>query len=158
MKAGKKYQIRPTGPSDIRRIEAGMLNFGSDMTIENNPYEVGLDWIVDLDKKAEFIGRDALRLIKKEGVRRKLVGVEIDGRSIEFNQTKWEVRSDREKVGHVTSAIYSPRLEKNIGYAMVPTDLSGLGAQITVVTPWGERSATVVRKPFIDPKKEIPKT
>ncbi len=158
MKAGKAYQIRPTGPSDIRRIEAGMLNFGADMTIENNPYEVGLDWLVDLDKKAEFIGRESLRRIKENGVKRKLVGVEIDGAPIDFNETKWEVQVEREKVGQVTSAIHSPRLKKNIGYAMLPTDLSKLGTQLTVVTPWGKREARVIHKPFIDPKKEIPKS
>ncbi len=158
MKAGKAYQIRPTGPSDIRRIEAGMLNYGADMTIENNPYEVGLDWLVDLDKKADFIGRESLRRIKESGVKRKLVGVEIDGAPIDFNETKWEVHVEREKVGQVTSAIHSPRLRKNIGYAMLPRDLSKLGTQLTVVTPWGKREARVVHKPFIDAKKEIPKS
>ncbi len=158
MTAGKKYQIRPTGPSDMRRIEAGMLNLGADMTIENNPYEVGLDWLVDLDKKADFIGRESLRHIKKNGVKRKLVGVEIDGPPIDFNQTKWEVHAEGENVGQVTSAIHSPRLKKNIGYAMLPMGLSKLGTQLTVVTPWGNREATVVHKPFIDSKKEIPKS
>ncbi len=119
MKAGKKYEIRPAGPSDIRRIEGGILNFGADMTTENNPYEAGLDWAVDLDKKAEFIGREALRRIKKEGVKRKLVGLEIDGAAIEFNQTKWEVHVDGKTVGNITSAVHSPRLKRNIGYAMV---------------------------------------
>ncbi len=158
MRAGKKYEIRPTGPSDIRRIEAGMLNFGADMTIENNPYEVGLDWIVDLDKKAEFIGRESLRRIKEERVSRNLVGVEIHGAAIEFNQTKWDVSADGKRVGQVTSAIHSPRLRKNIGYAVLPVELSKVGSRLTVVTPWGNREATVARKPFIDPKKEIPKS
>ncbi|MGH2396339.1 MAG: glycine cleavage system protein T, partial [bacterium] len=64
METGAPYQIRPTGPSDIRRIEAGLLNYGADMTLENNPYEVGLDRLVELDKNVEFIGRDALKRIK----------------------------------------------------------------------------------------------
>jgi len=158
MKAGKKYQIRPTGPSDIRRIEAGILNYGADMTLENNPFEVGLDWAVDLNKKAEFIGREALRRIQTEGVMRRLVGVEIDGAPVEFNQTKWEVRVDGKAVGKITSAIHSPRLKKNIGYALVPTELSELGTKLTVVTPWGARNAVVVPKPFVDPRKEVPKS
>ncbi len=158
MRAGKKYEIRATGPSDIRRIEAGILNYGADMTLENNPYEVGLGWLVDLDKKARFIGREALRRIKKEGVTRKLVGVELDGEPIEFNMTKWLVRSDGEAVGNITSAIHSPRLQKNIGYAMVPSDLSKLSTEFVIDTPWGERGATVMKKPFVDPTKEIPKS
>jgi aminomethyltransferase len=158
MEAGRPYGIAPTGPSDIRRIEAGILNYGADMTLENNPYEVGLDWMVDLDQEADFIGRAALERIRSEGVKRKLVGVEIAGDRIEFNMTKWPVRVDGTKVGHITSAIYSPRLKKNIGYAMVPIELAELGTGLTVAIPeTEERSATIVPKPFVDPSKEIPK-
>jgi glycine cleavage system aminomethyltransferase T len=58
---GRPFNIRPTGPSDIRRIEGGILNHGVDMTLDTNPYEVGLDRLVDIDKEAEFLGREALR-------------------------------------------------------------------------------------------------
>ena len=115
MEAGKPYNIAPTGPSDIRRIEAGILNYGADMTIENNPYEVALGWLVNLKQEADFIGKEALRKIKEEGVKKKLVGVEIEGDRIEFNKEKWQVAHDGEQIGLVTSAIYSPRLKKNIG-------------------------------------------
>ncbi|MEE9563185.1 MAG: glycine cleavage system protein T, partial [Thermoanaerobaculia bacterium] len=60
MEAGKPYNITPTGPSDIRRIEAGILNYGIDMTLDNNPFEVGLGWLVEFDQEAEFIGKEAL--------------------------------------------------------------------------------------------------
>jgi glycine cleavage system aminomethyltransferase T len=70
MKAGKPYNITPSGPSDIRRIEAGILNYGIDMTLDTNPYEVGLERLVNLDKAAEFIGRDALRRLSKQGVKK----------------------------------------------------------------------------------------
>lgn len=158
MEAGKPYNIRPTGPSDIRRIEAGILNWGADMTLENNPFEVGLERLVDLDMKADFIGKEALKRIRAEGVKRKLVGVEIDGDPIEFNMTKWPVAHDGKHIGSITSAIHSPRLKKNIGYAMVPVESSGLGTKLRVSTPRGERGAVVVEKPFVDPKKEIPKS
>jgi len=159
MEAGKPHNIRPTGPSDIRRIEAGILNYGADMTLENNPYEVGLGWLVDEDKQASYIGKQALRRIKAEGVKRKLVGVEIEGGRIEFNMTKWEVRRNGQRVGRITSAIYSPRLETNIGYAMLPNEFAALGTQVTVVMEDREaRKATVVQKPFVDPKKDIPKS
>ena len=145
------------GPSDIPCIEAGILNYGIDMTLSDNPYEVGLGWLVDLDKEADFIGREALKRTKAHGVKRKLVGIEIDGPPIEFNMTRWPVSAGGERVGHVTSAIHSPRLRKNIGYAMVPIDFAPLGTELTVAVPAGERRALVVRKPFIDPGKEIPK-
>jgi aminomethyltransferase len=158
MAAGKPYNMRPTGPSDIRRIEAGILNWGADITLENNVYEVGLERLVDEGKPGDFVGRDALRQIKASGVARKLVGVEIAGDPLEFNMTKWRVLAQGSPVGHITSAIHSPRLRKNIGYAMVPVALATPGTTFTVGVPdGGDRSATVVPMPFIDPKKEIPK-
>lgn len=157
--AGKPFQIRPTGPSDIRRVEAGMLNLGADMTSADNPYEVGLGWLVDKDKSSDYIGKQALARIRTQGVRRKLVGVEIEGGRIPFNMVRWTVRQGRAPIGAVTSAIYSPRLKKNIGYAMLPVAASEMGTSLTVEIPEiGERKATVVPKPFIDPEKDIPKS
>jgi aminomethyltransferase len=157
--AGKPYQIRPTGPSDIRRIEAGMLNHGIDMTQNDNPYEVGLGWLVDTKKEADFIGKEALTRIRTAGVRRKLIGIEIEGDRIPFNMVRWPVHRADRPVGHVTSAIYSPRLKKNIAYAMVPTESSARGVELSVEIPeLGRRRARVVPKPFIDPDKDIPKS
>ena len=158
MAAGKPHNISATGPSDIRRIEAGILNYGIDITLETNPYEVGLGWLVDLDQDADFIGKEALKRIKAEGVTRKLVGVEIEGDPLDLNVTAWPVSTNGAAVGQITSAVYSPRLEKNIGYAMVPIDLSTVGSRFGVSTPGGDRQATVVKKPFVDPKKEVPKS
>lgn len=159
MQAGRPYNIAPTGPSDIRRIEAGILNHGADMTLADNPYEVGLGWLVDLDKGVDFIGKETLRRIKGEGVRRRLAGVEIEGEPVDLNLTRWNISRDSAVVGHITSAVYSPRLKKNIGYAMLPIEHCQLGTRLKVLIPGlGERPVTVVRKPFMDPKKEIPKS
>jgi aminomethyltransferase len=158
MKAGRKYNLRPTGPSDIRRIEAGILNYGADMTIENNPYEVDLGRLVDLDKSGPFIGKAALQRIHEEGPTRKLVGIEISGKPLEFNMTKWPVEFHGKVIGQVTSAIHSPRIDRNIGYAMVPIERADLGNEFDVQHPDGQRTAVVVRKPFVDPRKEIPKS
>lgn len=158
MGAGKKYGIAPTGPSDIRRVEAGILNYGIDMTLATNPYEVGLDRLVDLDKPEPFIGREALKRVRAEGVKRKLVGVEISGERLEFNMTRWPVSAGNSAVGEITSAVYSPRLAKNIGYAMVPIAHAATGTALRVATPAGERAATVVPMPFIDPAKSIAKS
>ncbi len=159
MTAGKAHNIRPTGPSDIRRIEGGILNWGADMTLEDNMYEAGLEWLIDQKKTADYIGKAALARIKTEGITRKLVGVEISGDRIEFNETKWPVLQNGKLVGTVTSAIWSPRLKKNIGYAMVPIAAATNGTSLTVEIPGaGSRAATVVPKPFIDPAKEIPKS
>ncbi|HKZ99587.1 MAG TPA: glycine cleavage T C-terminal barrel domain-containing protein [Thermoplasmata archaeon] len=157
--AGKPYKIRATAPSEIRRIEAGILNWGSDITLDNNPYEVGLGWLVDEDKKADYIGKEALARIRKAGVQRKLVGLEIAGDKIQvWLDRYWDVLADGKKVGHLTALTYSPRLKKNIGYALVPVAHAKLGSRLTVKTPKGDRAATVVRKPFVDPKKDLPKS
>lgn len=156
--AGRSHNIAPTGPSDIRRIEAGILNYGIDMTIDNNPFEVGLGWQVDLEQEADFIGREALKRIKSKGVSRTLAGVEIGGEPLDLNMDRWPVRSNGSQVGHITSAVYSPRLAKNIGYAMVPAENGRLGTPLTVATPGGDADAVVVPKPFIDPEKDIPKS
>jgi aminomethyltransferase len=159
MAAGKPHDIHPTGPSDIRRIEAGILNWGADITLADTPYHVGLEWLVDQRKETDYLGRAALRRLKERGVDRKLVGVEIAGDPIAFNTTKWSVSAGGRGVGHVTSAIYSPRLEKNIGYTMVPAAHAAVGTKLGVTVPdGGERAATVVPMPFVDPKKEIPKS
>lgn len=156
--AGAPHNIRPTGPSDIRRIEAGLLNYGADMTLENNPFEVGLDRLVELDKDVAFIGKDALKRIKLDGVKRKLVGVEIRTEPLDLNETAWPVRNAGGRIGAVTSAVYSPRLNRNIGYAMVPVDYASLGTALWVDAPMGPAKASVVAMPFVDPKKEIPKS
>ncbi|MCC6474842.1 MAG: glycine cleavage system protein T [Burkholderiales bacterium] len=154
MEAGRPWNIAPTGPSDIRRIEAGILNYGIDMTLEDNPYQLGLERLVDLDKPDEFIGREALRRIAREGVRRKLAGVEIEGAPLDLNMTRWPVAGG----GHVSSAVYSPRLAKNIGYAMLALARAAVGTRLEVQTCAGTRTATVVPMPFVDPSKSIAKS
>ena len=158
MEAGAPHNIRPTGPSDIRRVEAGLLNYGADMTLDNNPYEVGLDRLVELNKDDEFIGRDALRQIKAKGVARKLVGIEIQSDPLDLNETAWPVTDKGARIGTVTSAVHSPRLTRNIGYAMVPVAYAGVGTALQIETPLGPAKATVATMPFVDPKKEIPKS
>jgi aminomethyltransferase len=162
MEAGRPHGMAPIAPSEIRRMEAGILNYGADMTLEENPYEVGLGWLVDLEQEADFIGKAALRRIKAEGVKRRLAGIEIEGPPVpgvsQHNEHRWPVLAGGEPIGWVPDAIYSPRLEKNIGYAMVPAAQAALGTRLTVAAPWGETTATVVKKPFVDPDKDIPKS
>ena len=160
--AGRPYRLMVTAPSEIRRIEAGILNYQADMTLDENPYEVGLGWLVDLDKESDFVGKVALRRIKAEGVKRKLVGIEIHGEPVpgesQHNESRWPVLRGGREVGYVPDAIYSPRLKKNIGYAMLPIDLAKIGTMLSVTVPGrGERPIVVVRKPFVDPMKDIPK-
>ena len=158
MEAGQEFGIKPTGPSDIRRIEGAIFNWGADMTYENNPLEMGLERLVDWDLPDDAaISLRALRRIKEEGIVRRINGVELDGEPFpELNNVKWPIVDAGERIGKVTSAIYSPRLERNIGFAWLPVERSETGTSVTVDTEWGSRTARVVPMPFVDPGKQIP--
>ena len=158
MEAGKPFRLAPGHTSAIRRIEAGMLSYRADMDINTNPYEMGLDRLVNLDMDAEFIGKSALAKIKQAGVSRRHVGVEISGKPFaEPNTTFWPIHVDDAPAGTVTSAIYSPRLEKNIALAMVDVRFAEPSNVVQVETPTGPRQGTIVSPPFYDPKKSLAK-
>ncbi|WP_020680012.1 glycine cleavage T C-terminal barrel domain-containing protein [Marinobacterium rhizophilum] len=159
MAAGAPFGLKPGHTSTIRRIEGGMLSYHADMDINTNPYELGLDRLVELDMEADFIGKAALKRIREEGVSRKQVGLVIDGAALSGPNTKfWALEKDGECVGKVTSAVFSPRLEQNIALAMVSADSAVLGTTFEVDMPNGKRTATVVERPFFDPNKKIAAT
>jgi aminomethyltransferase len=168
LEAGKPHNLAVIGPCQIRRVEAGILSYGSDIALDNNlysdyaflnPYEVGLEYTVELDQEADFIGKEALRRIAEGGVGRKVVGVEIEGDPlVGYIEDYLQVVDDGSQIGQVSSAFWSPRLKKNIGFALVPTEHADLGTELTVRSDVGDVAARVVEKPFIDPRKETPKT
>ncbi len=167
LEAGRPHDIEVIGPCQIRRVEAGILSYGSDIAVDNNalndygflnPYEADLGWTVKLEQESDFIGKDALRRINEEGVRRKVVGVEMGGDPIVgYIEDYLRVVDGDHLIGQVSSAFWSPRLKKNIGFVLVPIDYAKLGTQMTVRANIGDTTATVVEKPFIDPRKETPK-
>ncbi len=159
MEAGRAFDIRPIAPCEARRIEAGIFNYNSDFTLENNPFEVsGLERLVE-PQEADYIGKAALERIRTEGVSRKLVGIEVGGEPLPFEITEfWPAFHGGEQVGHVTDLIRSPRLERNIGYVWVPIGLAEPGTALEVGMPDGSRAPAVTAAlPFMDPRKDIPK-
>ena len=156
MAAGATHALKPGHTSSIRRIEGGMLSYHADADSDTNPFELGLDRLVNLDMEAEFIGKAALRKIKQEGPMRKQVGLILDCAPLTGpNTTFWSIQQDGATIGKVTSAVYSPRLKQNIALAMVATDAAVLGAEVEVSTKTGAVKATMVERPFYDPKKQI---
>ncbi len=156
MNAGKEYGLQPGHTSSIRRIEGGMLSYHADADIHTNPFELGFDRLVSLDNDIEFIGKAALKKIKSEGIKRKQVGLEINCEPLSGpNTTFWSIKKDNNKIGKVTSAVYSPRLKKNIALAMVNIKYSAVGTKLIVETNENKFEAIVVEKPFYDPKKKI---
>lgn len=160
MAAGRPHGIRPIAPSEARRIEAGIFNYGSDMTIANNPFEImGLERLVE-PQDAGYIGKAALEEIRARGVDRRLVGIEVEGEALPFELSqKCPALHDGEAVGTVTDLIWSPRLERNIGYVWVPIGLALPGTPLEIEAPDGGRwSARTAAIPFIDPRKNVPKS
>ena len=156
MSTGKEHGIQPGHTSSIRRIEGGMLSYHADADIHTNPYELGLDRLVNLENDIEFIGKEALKKIKQKGIKRKQVGLIIDCDPLSGpNTTFWPIEKDGKTIGKVTSAVYSPRLKKNIALAMIEINYSELGNQLNVQTHEAKYTAKIVEKPFYDPKKKI---
>jgi aminomethyltransferase len=156
MAAGQDYAIRPAAPNMIRSIEGALLSYVSDIRREDNPYTIGLDRLVHLDKPAEFIGRDALRRIRDIGNFRRLVGIEVEGKPITNFEHFWTVSEQGRPVGHVSRCTWSPRLERNIGFANLPHHLAETGSRINIDCPGGDRQATVVESPWFPAQKILP--
>ena len=156
MEAGKEHGLEPGHTSSIRRIEGGMLSYHADADINTNPFELGLDRLVYLDSKIDFIGKDSLKKIKKDGIKRKQIGLELQCKPLTGPNTKfWPISIDGRKIGKVTSAVYSPRLKKNIALAMVEIDHSEIGNIMIVDIDDVKVKSLVIEKPFYDPKKRI---
>ena len=156
MEAGKEHGLQPGHTSSIRRIEGGMLSYHADADINTNTYELGFDRLINLDNDNNFIGKEALKKIKDKGIARKQVGIEIDCKPLSGpNTTFWELKKDNINVGKITSAVYSPRLKKNIALAMVSIEHSEIGNKFQVTTNEGAFNCVIVEKPFYDPKKKI---
>ena len=156
MEVGAPMGLKPGHTSSIRRIEAAMLSYHADMTLENNPFELGLDRLVDLDMEADFVSKEALKRIREEGVKQRQVGLVFEGEPISgSNDEFWPLVIDDRKVGYVTSAVYSPRLDQNIALAMIDRQYADIGTNGVIETTVMERKFEIVPKPFYDPKKEI---
>ena len=159
MQEGKGMGLHAGHTSTIRRIEGGMLSYHSDMNIDTNLLELGMDRLIDLDNDFDFIGKKALQKIAKDGVKNMQVGLVIHDDPMPGPNTKyWNIYNNKSMVGKVTSAVYSPRLKKNIALAMVDINSSVIGTKLTVKKDNNVVDAEVVEKPFYDPKKSITKS
>ena len=156
MEIGEPMGLVPGHTSTIRRIEGGMLSYQADMDYTVNPFELGLGRLVDLEMDADFIGKEALKKIKSDGVKRHQVGIEISCTPLKHpNTSYWPIIIGSEEVGYITSAVYSPRLDKNIALAMMDVKHSAIDTAAETTTPEGNFPIKVVQKPFYDPKKKI---
>ena len=134
------------GARDTLRLEAAMALYGQDIDDNTTPFEAGLGWVVHLDTKGDFIGRDVLEQQKATGVSKRLVGLEMAGRHIARHG--YPVIFESETVGEVTSGTLSPTLNRAVALAVVPAKLAKIGQQLEVEIRGKNYPATVVKKPF----------
>ena len=155
--AGEEFGARVAAPSMAKRVEAGMMNYGSDMTIEHNPFQLmGLERLVE-EQPQDYIGKEALERIRLEGVKEKLVGIEFEVDRFEIDPADfWPAFHDGEQVGRVTETVWSPRLQRNIGYVWVPIELAEPGHHLEVESQHGTLRGTTAAIPFVDPRKQVP--
>ena len=153
-KAAEEFSGRVIAPNSIRTIEGGLLSYGSDFGREHNPFTIGFGRLVDVDQEIDFIGKDALKKIKNEKLKEKLVGLEIDGDPlIKAPENFWPVNNNDIKVGRISRAAFSPRLKKNIGLAILDIDFTLEGTEVLAVTPYGDLNAKVVKLPWYKAEK-----
>ena len=158
MLIGEEMGLRPGHTSTIRRIEGGMLSYHADMDINTNPFELGLDRLIDLDEEFDFIGKEALIKIHNNGVERRQVGLTIEDEPLNGPNTRfWNVMDDNQVIGRVTSAVYSPRIKENIALAMLKIEYTSIGTEVKIDLGAKKVVACVTEKPFYDPKKSITK-
>ena len=153
--AGQEFNISPGGPNIIFRLEGGILSYLADFDRTNNPFEVGLDWMIDLDQEDDFIGKEALRKISQRGPTRKLMGAEIKGDPIESsNEDYLPVLIDGKRVGTMTAMVFSPRLQKNIAYVFLEIEHAKVGQEILISNFDQSLKAVVVDLPWFDRAKK----
>jgi aminomethyltransferase len=151
--SGRPVDLRPCGlgARDTLRLEAAMRLYGNDMDDQTTVLEAGLGWIVGW-QKPDFLGADRLRAQKADGLERKLVAFEMQGRAIARHG--YPVMDDDRQVGVVTSGTHTPFLKKAIGFAMVPVAMTEVGAPLDIEIRGRRERGQVVAEPFYKrPKK-----
>ena len=153
--AAKEFNASVIAPNTIRTIEGGLLSYQSDFGREHNPYTIGLDRLVDVDQDIDFIGKEALKKIKEDGISKKLVGVEIDGDPIQkAPENFWPVFDvNSNKIGRLSRCFYSPRLKKNIGLAIIDMKFTEPGTSLVIESPKAHLNAQVHELPWFPAEK-----
>lgn len=150
--AGRPFDVAPGCPNLIERVEGGLLSYGNDMTRANNPLECGLEKYCRLDGAIDFIGREALGRIAAAGPARQIRGLRLEGAPCPPCTAPWPVSRDATPAGEVTTAVWSPRFEANLAFAMMQRGHWEPGTQVMVELPdGGLRVGTVAALPFARP-------
>ena len=148
IKVGKKFNLKPGCPNVIERIEGALLSYGNDMDNNDNPFECGLDKYVNLENNIEFLGKKALQKVKLEGIKRKLMGVKINEKNINLTSEIKLVDENKETIGYLRSAVYSPRFKMIVGIAMINLEYCNVSQNFKININNKEASGSVCSLPM----------
>ena len=147
-KTGQAYNIAPGCPNLIERIEGGLFSYGNEMTSQNNPYEIMMGKFCVTDGSIDYIGLEALQQIKASESGREIRGILFDGGKCPICSEPWPVLRDGLEIGRITSAIWSPRLKRNVGLAILVDAETHTGKAITVLCSGKHVDGNVSSLPF----------
>ena len=149
MEAGKEFNIVPSCPNQLDRIEAGMISHLGDTTLDENLLELNLPKFYDLDQEAEFVGKQALKKIQQDGIKKQFTGFKISGKKIGYNMGRIPVKNEsNEKFGFITSCIYSPNFGCNIGLGYIDIKLINSKNIFNIFHDEEKREVEIVPLPF----------
>lgn len=143
--AGQELNVSPGRTNLIERVEAGLLSYGNEMTRDENPLECGLERYCCFDKSLDYIGKEALGRIRSQGLRRQIRAVVFDGDKCPPCANVWPLSVDSVEVGHITTAIWSPRLAMNVSLAMVNNSHWDPGSNVLVSCNDGDLRHGIVK-------------
>ena len=146
---GKEFNIKPGCPNLIERIESGLLSQGNDMDIGDNPYECGFDKYVNIDSDIDFVGKEKLKKIKSEGIKKKLMGVKIDADKISVTGSINLTDENNKVIGDLRSGCYNPKFKQVIGIAMIKKPYFEASQTFKIDINGNTFNGTVCDLPFI---------
>ena len=146
---GKEFNIKPGCPNLIERIESGLLSQGNDMDIGDNPYECGFDKYVNIDSDIDFVGKEKLKKIKSEGLKKKLMGVKIDADEISVTGSINLTDENNKVIGDLRSGCYNPKFKQVIGIAMIKKPYFEASQTFKIDINGNTFNGTVCDLPFI---------
>ena len=146
---GKEFNVKPGCPHLIERIESALLSYGNDFDLNDNPLECGFDKYVNLDSNVIFLGKEKLKKIRSEGIKKKLMGVIINLDKINMSQSIQLKDNENNIIGEMRSAVFSPTFKKVIGIGMFNKPFWDVGLEFNITIDGVSTKGKICNIPFL---------
>ena len=155
--AGKEFNLSNFGlyATESMRMEKGYLHWKADLIYERNPIETGLDFFVKMDK-SNFVGKKALQGLLDKGNKKQLVTlvIECELAPAHSGDSIYDSAGNN-LMGTITSGVYGHRVNKNIAYAFVESELSSIGTELKIEILGKKYPAVVTQTCLYDPENNL---